>query len=75
MLAAHLKLDTYIEAIEINVKNHGKSSTKLLIDKWWQTRGRNADMVEIKDALKMMERIDVLDDFTDALKKWENQSN
>ena len=75
MLAAYIKLDKFIESIESNVKNHGKSSTKLLMDKWWQSRGRSANMAEIKDTLRKMERIDVLDNFTDAREEWENQHN
>ena len=74
MLASHLELDKFIESIESNVKNHGKSPTKLLLDKLWQSRGTKADINEIKNALQKMERIDVLDDFTDALEEWENHN-
>ena len=70
-LASHLKLDTFIDSIEWTVRNHGKSPTMLLMHKWWQSHGRNADMDEIKDALKKIGRIDVLDDFIDAQVKWE----
>ena len=74
-LASYLKLDKFIVCINSNVKNHGKSATQLLMDKWWQSRGRNANMGEIKDALKKMTRIDVLDEFSDVLEEWEKQNN
>ena len=75
MLASYLKLDKFIGSIESSVKNHGKSATQLLMDKWWQSRGNNVSMGEIKDALKKMTRIDILDEFTDALEEWRNQNN
>ena len=75
LLASHLKLDKFIGSIDCNVRNHGQSATQLLMDKWWQSRGRNADMFEIKDALTKMTRIDVLDEFRDALEEWESQNN
>ena len=75
MLASHLKLDRYIDAIESALRNHARSPTRLLMDKWWQLRGRNANMDEIKAALKRMYRIDVLDDFSDVLEEWENEAN
>ena len=75
MFAFHLKLDTFVESIERNVKIHGESPMQLLMDKWWKSKGRKAKMDELKHALKKMNRQDILDDFANALEECSNQSN
>ena len=70
LLASYLQLDSYIESIETEVKNHSKCPTRLLLDKWWQVQGRKADISGIKSALQRMHRQDVLDDLEEAEAKW-----
>ena len=69
MLASHLKMDRYIDAIEVEVKTHGHSPIRFLMDQWWQSEGRKANMSVIKQALKKMGRQDVLDDLEDTEKE------
>ena len=76
MLASHLNMDRFIDAIEAKVKNHDHSPVKLLMDKWWQVEGRNADVSVIKQGLEKMERKDVLDELEDvekdnAIEQWD----
>ena len=70
-LASRLNLDTYTESIEVEVKNHQKSPTRLLLDEYWKRQGRNASIETVKMALLEMGRTDLKEYLEDAEMKME----
>ena len=68
LLASYLKMDSYINGMEAEVKNHRQSPIRLLMDKWWQVEGSKADVSLIKQALEKMGRRDILDNLEDVEK-------
>ena len=74
MLASHLGLDRFIDGIEAEAKNHHKSPTQLLLNKWYQNQGNTQDKIStIKAALEKMGRRDVLDALEDKEEEWDHK--
>ena len=69
-LASRLGLDSYESSIDTDARNRQESPMRLVMDKFWQVQGKKANIERVKEALRDMERQDVVEALEDAEQKY-----